>query len=909
MRTKRGTAGALALAAALVAAPPAPAGAVAGPAAAEGEVSAGRTVTLITGDRVTVMDGGGAVIKAGAGRDDITFTTSESGGRLRIVPSDARPLLRAGRLDPRLFDVTGLLESGYDDRRGSVPLIVTGAGQPRTMAAAGAVTPLTAVGGYAVEARPDAFWQDLTRRRSLTPGSKIWLDGRRKVSLDVSVPQIGAPAAWAKGHTGAGVKVAVLDTGIDATHPDLAGKVVARKDFTEAPDERDLVGHGTHVASTIAGSGAASGGRYRGVAPDAELLDGRVCEEIYCTDSAILAGMQWAAEQGAKVVNMSLGTADTPEEDPLEQAVRTLSEQYGTLFVAAAGNAGQERAVSSPASAGAALAVGAVNASDEPAPFSSRGPGPAGEVKPDITAPGVEITAARGKDSPGSGPYVTKSGTSMATPHVAGAAAILAGQHPDWTGGLLKAALMASAEPAAGTGVFTQGAGRVNVDRATAQSVTAEPATLGFGRQAWPHDDDRPVARKLVYRNPSAASVTLTLESQAGAAFSVSPATLTVPAGGQAEATVTADTRADVPDGLLGGYVVATAPGGVHVSTPVGVEKEVESYELTVRHTDRSGAATGDFEMSIARLDAETQPIIVFGGESTYRARLPKGRWSVDTVVLDETGLTLLVQPEVILDRDRTIEADARLGRPLLVRPPADGATPSLAQVVYQWREPGGGFARSWLGRSFDRLFTVQLGPDRADDRLLSMVTGQWTAGTSDYRLAWFEPGRLPTGFERSVNPENLAVVRRDYAAHLPDATAETTSQAWPRRGSIPSSLATVPTELPSTRTEYVNTDDGIRWQHHLFEYGSDGRLNRFESGFTHYPAGRTTTERWNRGVFGPHSRPATSPATASAGPATSSRPTSTCSATAAAPSASPPAPPNTSPSTATASRWPSRRP
>ncbi|MEU6786220.1 S8 family serine peptidase [Nonomuraea angiospora] len=79
----------------------------------------------------------------------------------------------------------------------------------------------------------------------------------------------------------------MLDSGIDATHPDLAGKVVARRDFTEEPDERDVVGHGTHVASTIAGSGAASGGRYRGVAPDAALLDGRVCESVFCSDSAI----------------------------------------------------------------------------------------------------------------------------------------------------------------------------------------------------------------------------------------------------------------------------------------------------------------------------------------------------------------------------------------------------------------------------------------------------------------------------------------------------------------------------------------------------------------------------------------------------------------------------------------------
>ena len=141
------------------------------------------------------------------------------------------------------------------------------------------------------------------------------------------------------------------------------------------PTPDDTVGHGTHVASTIAGSGAASGGKYRGVAPDATLLFGKVCENDGCTDSAILAGMQWAAvEQHAAVVNMSLGGGDTPEVDPLEEAVETLTAQTGTLFVIAAGNDGVDGSVGSPGTADAALTVGAVDRDDELADFSSRGP-------------------------------------------------------------------------------------------------------------------------------------------------------------------------------------------------------------------------------------------------------------------------------------------------------------------------------------------------------------------------------------------------------------------------------------------------------------------------------------------------------------------------------------------------------
>ena len=93
---------------------------------------------------------------------------------------------------------------------------------------------------------------------------KVWLDAKRQPTLDVSVPQIGAPQAWAAGYTGESVPVGVLDTGIDDTHPDLAGKVLAAQDFTGSGDTLDRVGHGTHVASTITGSGAASGGSTRG---------------------------------------------------------------------------------------------------------------------------------------------------------------------------------------------------------------------------------------------------------------------------------------------------------------------------------------------------------------------------------------------------------------------------------------------------------------------------------------------------------------------------------------------------------------------------------------------------------------------------------------------------------------------
>jgi subtilisin family serine protease len=299
--------------------------------------TAGRTVTLITGDQVTVAGDGMMSIQRGKGRDGIRFVTATVDGHLRVTPSDALPLIHAGRLDRRLFDVTALLDFGYDKRK-ELPLIVTNTNARAAIAGAGArvARELRAVNGLALRVAPDTtFWAGLTKGAgTLDAGvGKIWLDGLRQHALDVSVPQVGAPTAWASGYDGTGVTVGLLDSGADRNHPDLAGQIVASMNFTEGeePDE-DLEGHGTHVASTILGTGAASDGRYKGVAPGAKLLAGKVCVIFGCAESWILAGMQWAAENGATAVNMSLGGPDTPELDPVEQAVQTLTDQYGTLL-------------------------------------------------------------------------------------------------------------------------------------------------------------------------------------------------------------------------------------------------------------------------------------------------------------------------------------------------------------------------------------------------------------------------------------------------------------------------------------------------------------------------------------------------------------------------------------------------
>ncbi|MFI2467992.1 S8 family serine peptidase [Streptomyces globisporus] len=148
--------------------------------------------------------------------------------------------------------------------------------------------------------------------------------------------------------------MAVLDTGADQSHPDLAGRVTAAEDFSGSGSTADKFGHGTHVASVVGGSGvgSGSGSTPRGVAPGAWLLVGKVLgDDGFGSSSQVIAGMEWAVEQGADVVTMSLGSSGASDgTDPMSLALNDLSRRSGALFVVAAGNDGEQgtRTVGSP---------------------------------------------------------------------------------------------------------------------------------------------------------------------------------------------------------------------------------------------------------------------------------------------------------------------------------------------------------------------------------------------------------------------------------------------------------------------------------------------------------------------------------------------------------------------------------
>lgn len=321
----------------------------------------GHELTLITGDRVTVDAKGRFVaFRAAKGREHIPVQRQIRDGHTLLVPADAHRLISSGKLDRRLFDITEL--SRAENRRAQksgLKLIVSYRGAQAATAKAGVrnagstrvdrtLKSLNAQSVTTPQRDAQDIWQALTAKaahstqRTTAAGiDRVWLDGVRRASLDKSVPQIGTPAAWKAGYTGKGVKIAVLDTGVDATHPDLQGRILDAKNFTASPDTKDRVGHGTHVSSIAAGSGAKSGGKFKGVAPDAKLLEGKVLDDDgFGDDSGILAGMEWAVAQGADIINLSLGGSDTPEVDPLEAAVNKLSADQGVLFAIAAGNEG-----------------------------------------------------------------------------------------------------------------------------------------------------------------------------------------------------------------------------------------------------------------------------------------------------------------------------------------------------------------------------------------------------------------------------------------------------------------------------------------------------------------------------------------------------------------------------------------
>jgi serine protease AprX len=311
----------------------------------------------------------------------------------------------------------------------------------------------------------------------------IWPDLPVQAWLDVSVPKIRGPQVWEAGSKGTGIRVAVIDSGIDDTHPDFLGRISAMKSFID-DTPKDENGHGTHVASIVAGSGARSNGKYIGVAPEAVLYIAKVLDaDGNGSMSGVMAGIEWAVlDQQVQIINLSLGGSGPCDgTDALSTLCDEAVEQTGVVICAAAGNTGPgESTVGTPGCARRVITVGAVDDNDQMARFSSRGPTADGRVKPDIVLPGVSIVAAQATGTE-LGPVVTDgyiaiSGTSMATPHASGVAALMLEANSQLTAEQVKSQITAAAVDL-GFQPNEQGAGRVDALQAYENALNFEEPT------------------------------------------------------------------------------------------------------------------------------------------------------------------------------------------------------------------------------------------------------------------------------------------------------------------------------------------------------------------------------------------------------------------------------------------------
>lgn len=255
---------------------------------------------------------------------------------------------------------------------------------------------------------------------------------KKKVILTPGVVRVDAPAAWQQGITGKGVRVCIVDTGVDRSHPDLKGVVVASKNFSKSgnPEGDDDYDHGTHVAGIIAGQPRDNS--VVGVAPGVKIISAKVCDEHgSCEDDDLATAIGWCVEQGAKIINLSLVNQD--DHAGTASAIKN-AQQKGVFICASAGNDGN--AINYPAKHSGVFAWGALGTyykdgkedpnrrfdADEVAMFSSHGPEIFGAT------PGVNVLSAQM-----GGGHVKFSGTSMASPHGVGVIALLLEKYPKLT--------------------------------------------------------------------------------------------------------------------------------------------------------------------------------------------------------------------------------------------------------------------------------------------------------------------------------------------------------------------------------------------------------------------------------------------------------------------------------------------
>jgi PGF-pre-PGF domain-containing protein len=611
-------------------------------------------VTLLTGQTVSAVERNGTVRYRSAAAAEMYTVRTDRG--TYVFPAD----VDFSTFDPSLFNVDLLRQQNLTDAESaSIPVIVkdrdgsaTGAGVVGTSSATATTDALSSVSSVETDHRLQSIGAaagSVTKREATTTAdelrtdpdvSTVALDIEYRIENDESDRIVGGEAARrAYNASGEGVTVAVLDTGINESHPDLRGQVVDSVDFADSDGSvEDVNGHGTHVAATIAGTGAASNGTYAGIAPNASLMEVRVLGDFGGgSTSDIIDGMEYARANGADVISMSLGgPVRSPRTlDPFSTAVNE-SVAAGVPVVVAAGNDGEYMTVGSPGVTRKAITVGATDKNGEMAPFSSRGPTPYGYyVKPDVVAPGENVVSACAANSRiaayyDCGPdtkYAALDGTSMATPVTSGTVALMLSQDGGLTPGEVKSHLVSTADPIAAPNVYSQGGGRINASEALDSvaandtgdaDVVVSPGTTDFGSYHTDTNETKP----LTVSNEGGANATLELNATAKNVVTV----------GAGDATVS-----------LNRTSLTLAPGeSATVGLTVKPGSDIGAYSGRVSVTNSSATATFGFartaELTLrkegyAATNTSGDPLVILpeGSADEFQRRLTVGQFGGNT--------------------------------------------------------------------------------------------------------------------------------------------------------------------------------------------------------------------------------------------------------------------------------------
>jgi subtilisin family serine protease len=420
---------------------------------------------------------------------------------------------------------------------------------------------------------------------------KVHEDREMHAMAGAAVDQIRATQVWTSlGTRGKGIVVSIIDTGIDYNHEALGKgfgpgfKVIGGYDFANKDgDPLDDNGHGTHVAGIVAGNSAS----HAGVAPEASLMAFKVLRSTGIgRESDVIAAIEVSVDPNGDndtsdhvdVINLSLGSrlCEGSPDDASALAVDN-AVRIGVVVAVAAGNeSGKYHCISSPGLSRTAITVGAVDSSDRVAGFSSRGPAQKDlAMKPDVGAPGVGIQSSLPNNR-----YGPASGTSMAAPHVAGAAALLKALHRDWTPAQIKKALMIHAAPT-NQEAMAIGSGRIDVYRAATGALTVDKPSLDFGLDS-AQEGNWKQSRKVSVTNRGEQTATWSVKSSpmSGVAIAVSPSTLTLAPGASGEVTLSIDvdnTAVTVPKSLSAGGVITLSSGAENVYVPWTFVKAVRA--------------------------------------------------------------------------------------------------------------------------------------------------------------------------------------------------------------------------------------------------------------------------------------------------------------------------------------------